>query len=715
MLKLIKKIFPYLFLTIVSIITFFYIYRSWGLNLDIPYFYRGDGLWSMASIKGFMENGSFLINKNIGAIFGSNFYDYPGSEGLYNASIIFLSFFIKDPVSILNFYYLLTYIITSAVSFFTLKYFKISNNLAILASLIISFLSYHVGKGTGHINLGTYYMIPLVFIVLYWIYSNQLEAKIKIVNIFKSKLLYSVVILFLLSNNGIYYSLFTISFLILTGVISSYEHKNIKHFLISLFLSSIIIIGILLNVAPNLIHKYKYGGNPKVAARSYNEAEYYGLKIIDLFMPVTSFNNDYVRKYKERYDNLSFTHGESYSYLGIIGSIGFLILFLNLFNKKSSDKKINLLSFLNLWALSLAITSGIGTMIGYLITSQIRVYSRISIFIAIFSIFALCFTIDKYLRRFKKFNLLVNGIFILIFIFAILDQAKIKSSDFVGTAKLYLSDKSFVQEIEKEIKDEGIIFQLPYKAFPETGPINSLTDYDLFRPYIHSQKTKWSYGIIKETPEDQWIKDVSSLPIEEMVKKLTVSGYNGIYIDTVGYSDKGKEIIKQLSFIIEEKPIISKQGDLIYFSLAKYYEKQLNTLGKNKFEEMRKDTRKLPIIIWWDKNFYPEETDGQDKWRWSKKRSSFTIINGNNDKKKIIMEFSAVSNYPEYSNLTISSKLFTKNLRINGVKTIFKKQIELPQGKFEVKFDTDSKKVVLPNVTTELYFRIFNLKIKKLE
>jgi len=713
--KHIKKILPYFLLTIVSVITFFYIYRSWGFHLNIPYFYRGDGLWNMAGIKGFMENGSFLVNKNIGATFGSNYYDYPGSEGLYNTSIIFLSIFIKDPVSILNFYYLLTYIITSAVSFFTLKYFKVSSNLAVLASLIISFLSYHVGKGTGHISLGTYYMIPLVLIVLYWIYSNQLEVSINIKNIFKSKLLYSVIILFLLANSGIYYSLFTISFLTVTGVISSFERKNIKHLLFSLFLSAIVTTGIFINLAPNIIHAYKYGRNPKVAARSYNESEYYGLKLIDLFMPVTSFHNDYVRKYKERYDTMTFTHGESSSYLGIIGSIGFLILILNLFNKKSSDKKINLLSFLNLWAVSLAITSGIGTMIGYLLTSQIRVYSRISIFIAIFSIFALCFVLDKHLRKLKKYNLVINGIFILIFIFAILDQAKIKSSDFKGTSKLYLSDKSFIQQIEKETKGEGIIFQLPYKAFPETAAVNSLTDYDLFRPYIHSKKTKWSYGIIKETPEDQWIKDVSSLPIEEMAKKLTVSGYTGIYLDTAGYSDKGEEIIQQLSVILEEKPIISKQGDLVYFSLEKYYEKILSALGKEKFQEMRNDARMLPIIIWWDKNFYPEETDGQDTWRWSKKRSSFSIINGNKEKKKIILAFSAVSNYSEYSNLIISSKLFTRSLRINGVKTNFKKEIELPPGKTEVKFDTDSKKVALPNATTELYFRIFNLKINQLE
>ena len=127
---------------------------------------------------------------------------------------------------------------------------------------------------------------------------------------------------------------------------------------------------------------------------------------------------------------------------------------------------------------------------------------------------------------------------------------------------------------------------------------------------------------------------------------------------------------------------------------------------------MRRDARTLPIIVWWDKNFYPEETDGKNTWRWSKKESSLTIINNNNKGKNITLEFSVISDYPEYSNLYISSKSFNKNLKIKSTSTNLKEKIMIPEGKYQINFKTDSKKVLLSNSTRELYFRIFNLKIK---
>lgn len=712
MFKLIKKVFPYLFIVFVTIITFFYVYRAWGFNLNIPYFYRGDALWNIASIKGFIESGKFIKNSNTGAPFGTNYYDYPGSEGLFKLPIVLLTQIIKNPVAVLNFYYLLTFVLTSITAFFTLRYFKISTNLAFLSSLIISFLSYHVGKGTSHINLGTYYIIPLVIVVLHWIFTNQLEVKNNFKDFIKSKLFYSLIILVLLSNSGVYYSFFTISFLVIAGIISSIEYKNIKSLILSFFLSLIIIITILINFLPNIIHQYKYGRNTNVAVRGFNEAEYYGLKVIELFMPVTSFNNNYVRKYKERYDNLTFTKSEGYLYLGVFGSLGFLILILNLFSKKSYDKKINYLSYLTLWALALSVTSGIGTILGYLISSQIRVYSRISIFIAIFSIFALSFILDKYLKKLTRHKWIINIMFICVFLFAILDQAKPITIDAKGITKLYYSDKNFIGEIEK--KGSGsMIFQLPYKPFPESAPINSLTDYDLFRPYIHSVKTKWSYGIIKGTPQDQWIKSIFSLPMKEMVEKMTLAGYGGIYIDTVGYVDGGVELESQLSMILEEKPIRSDLNDLIFFTLKNYKNKLINQYGKNKFENMKKQILTLPIIVGWGKGFYQEETDNINNWHWSKKRSVFTIINDNPGSQGIILKFSMMSNYPEYSNLKISSKLFSQNLKINGTKIDFEKKIKLSQGQYQIELDTDSKKATSPTDSRELYFRIFNLKIEQ--
>jgi len=713
MMNLLKKTAPYLFIFIVTILTFFYVYRSYGFNLDIPYSYQGDAIWNIAGVKGFIENGKFIENINTGAPFGTNYYDYPGSESLYKIFIFVLIFFVKNPVVVLNLYYLLTFILTAIISYIVLKYFKISTNLCIFAALIITFLPYHIKENIGHISLASYYLIPLTVLVLHWIFTNQFSIKnnfreISLSKFIKSKIFLSFIIMILVANNGIYYSFFTITFLILAGIIASIEYKDIKNLFYSFLFTAIIVVTILINVSPNIIHQFKYGRNPNIAHRYYNEPEYYGLKIIELFIPVTNFGNDYVRKFKERYTNFTLTKSERSSYLGIIGSIGFILLILNLFSKKSFDKKIDYLSYLTLWALLLSVATGIGTIVGYLISSQIRVYARISIFINIFAVFALVFLLDKIIKKNNKRKILINTFLIIVYVFAILDQTK---PDEINAKGLYYSDKSFVEKIEKS-GSGSMIFQLPYKSFPESVPVNRLIDYDLFRPYIHSKNLKWSYGIIKGTPQDQWIKTISSLPADQIVEKTTLAGYGGIYIDTTGYIDGGKELENNLSRILLEKPIKSNLNDLIFFNLKNYQQKLIDQYGKKEMGDKKKQILTLPILVEWNKGFYQEETNNVNSWHWSSNISSITLVNDNPEDKNIVLKFSVTANYPEYSNLKISSKSFTKNIKINRTIINFEKKIKLSQRKYQINFDTDSKKVIAPNDPRDLYFRIYNLRVE---
>ncbi|MFH1899658.1 MAG: hypothetical protein ABIJ83_00080 [Patescibacteria group bacterium] len=710
-IKLINKILPYLFITIITILTFFYIYRAWGFNFNLPYFYRGDALWNIASVKGFIEQKQFIENKNLGAPFGNNYYDYPSSETMFKIPIALLASFIKNPVIIINLYYLLTFVITSITSYFVLNYFKVSNNLAILASLVVSFLPYHLLKGISHINLSTYYLIPFVFLVLFWIFDNQIFKSYRSKK--NNKLLWSIIITILIANNGIYYAFFTTYFLVITGIISSFKHRKIKNLLFSILLSFVIFLTVLINILPNINHQIKSGKNQAVAARSYSEAEYYGLKVIELFLPTSNFKSSLIKKYKDRYYNFTLTKSEKSSYLGIIGSIGFILLLMNLFSKKTFDKKINFLSYLNLSALILAIPTGLGTMIGYL-SSQIRVYARISIFINIFAVFALIFFIDKYIKKYSIHKILLNSILIVVFCFAVVDQGRPKEINAKGVSDLFYNDKKFVQKIERDLNFNAMVFQLPYKAFPESIAINQLTDYDLFRPYIHSNNLKWSYGIIKGTSQDRWMKTISELPLEQMVETVAIAGYKGIYYDTVGYSDRGKELEDGLSSILKEKPLKSDLEDLVFFNLSNYQQQLITEHGEDVIDKRRKQIFSLPIMIVWDKGFYSEEKNGKDSWHWSKQESNITLINESQDVKNFNLEFYPVSNNPEMSNLYIESDLFSQQIEINAEKRLFTKSLKIPHGKFKISFKTDSRKYGTATEARDLYFRIFNFELKEL-
>src|SRR5205085_2127797 len=61
----------------------------------------------------------------------------------------------------------------------------------------------------------------------------------------------------------------------------------------------------------------------------------------------------------------------------------------------------------------------------------------------------------------------------------------------------FAEDEEFARRMEASVPPGSMIYQLPYMPFPEVGPVNGITNYDLFRPYLHTRTLRWSYGAMK--------------------------------------------------------------------------------------------------------------------------------------------------------------------------------------------------------------------------
>ena len=69
---------------------------------------------------------------------------------------------------------------------------------------------------------------------------------------------------------------------------------------------------------------------------------------------------------------------------------------------------------------------------------------------------------------------------------------------------------------------------------------------------------------------DIWQQYISSLPLDEMLLELSLSGFNGIYLDGYGYADGGKEQVTALASILGGQPIISANGRMYFFDMSHY-------------------------------------------------------------------------------------------------------------------------------------------------
>lgn len=706
---MIKKIFYLFFLAILSLIPFAIRYQVWNINFLMPFAYDGDIMWNLVSIKGIIEKGWYLTNNSLGAPFNYSIIDYPVSELFHFLLIKFLSLFISNPSLILNIFYIFTFVSTFITSFFVFRHFKIRAGLAIVGAYLFTYLPFHLIRGENHMFLSSYFMIPPIVMVISWIMDKE---TIFFKNIFEKKSILTVIIALLISSTGIYYAFFSVVFILFAGLIGSIQNGRLRNIFAAIVVSLIISSGILINIYPNLIHQISYGGSQAVG-RSPTEAEYYGLKIIGFFIPNSSYHLPLLRKFQVKYMTYALTKDEGgTSYLGAFGVIGFLILLFNLIKKIKIDPKLDNLSYLNLWGVLFATVSGFAIFFTYIVSENIRVYQRISIFIAFFSIFGFILTLNNIFSKIKLAKHIYFIILLIIIFVGLVDLTSVYIPEPRSLYPAFLSDKKFVEQIELSVNDEAMIFQLPYKAFPETPPIHNLGDYALFRPYLHSHTLKWSYGVIKGSSHDQWIKSLSELPVEEMIDKVTVAGYKGIYLNTAGYIDGGEQMGKKLFSVLNQKPIISDTKDHVFYNLINYRRKLIKEYSQEAMDKQQKEVLSLPIAFNWNKGFYPEETDKLDFWRWSKKRSSLTLVNDNPENINITLSFDFMSNYPEYTNLIISSKLFNSELKMNSIKKKFNKKIILPKGPFQIKFETDSKKAISSTDPRELYFRIFNFKVE---
>ena len=131
----------------------------------------------------------------------------------------------------------------------------------------------------------------------------------------------------------------------------------------------------------------------------------------------------------------------------------------------------------------------------------------------------------------------------------------------------FTSDEVFVQTIEALLPEGAMVFQLPYAWFPEQGQIHQMVDYDHFRGYLHSRRLRWSYGAYKGRSGDAWILEISSKPVEEIVRRVTEAGFGGIYIDRSGFPDGGRDLESKLSLILHDQALVSPNNLLAFFKL----------------------------------------------------------------------------------------------------------------------------------------------------
>lgn len=535
-----------------------------------------------------------------------------------------------------------------------------------------------------------------------------------------------LIICLLIASTFIYFSFFACFFLLVAGVCTALSQKKWIPLLNAGILIGIIVLGIFAYNFPSFLYQHDNGKNLQSAIRSPTESEIYGLKIIQLLLPIPQHRIGFFSKITQLYMNSSPVINENFmSALGLVGSIGFILLIGVLFFTLPSSSKIHplinrlsQLSILNIFAILFCTIGGFGEIFAFTVTSQIRALNRVSIFIAFFSLLAVLivfeYIYDVYLNK-KNLRWIYYLLILLVLFIGIFDQT---SEQFIppyqSIKNEYLNDKNFIEKIEANTPNDTMIFQLPYVPFPENPPVNQMADYDHFRAYLHSVNIRWSYGAMKGRNGDLWQKEIVSKPPTEMVDGLSFAGFNGIYVDSYGYADNGKDVISSLTSILQTTPLVSDNGRLYFFDMTQYNIQLKSQYTSDEFEK-HKDQILYPIGVYWQGGFSGFEGSTENNWRWCSSQGTLVLDNPSDKERTFILNVSFSTGYPELSNLKIKSDLFSENLKINSTTVFFSKKIIVSPGRYEITFTSDAKRVDALLDPRFLVFRVWNFNIKELE
>jgi phosphoglycerol transferase len=112
---------------------------------------------------------------------------------------------------------------------------------------------------------------------------------------------------------------------------------------------------------------------------------------------------------------------------------------------------------------------------------------------------------------------------------------------------------------------------LPYVAFPESGNLEAMGDYDPFRGYLHSATLHWSYATMRGRAQDRADRDLANLPAGQMVPRLRALGFAGIWIDLYGYDpSQRRRVATDFASATASNPLVSGDPDhrFLFYKIA---------------------------------------------------------------------------------------------------------------------------------------------------
>lgn len=594
--KVLTELGFYLIVLITTLLIWCIVLEVWRADWYIPFDYGTelgtDVLGISTWIKAYVQHGFSWEQSDISFPFSVS---RKGNFGVDRNILLFeiiCSLFSSSYGASLNTLYLLSFLTVSITTVYCLRCLKFSRTISLAATTIYTFLQYHLMRGEIHLYLSFYFTVPLAILLMLWIVDESfLTEHFSKCAIGKIRYAYIVFGLFslLIGLQQPYYAFFS-AIGICYALIYNLYHINFRKVLESIvYLLIIAMVTLLMNLYPlfytsNAAMKYMHH------QRTVRNLEAYGLKIINLLLPVQNHRLSILAKLRQHYDTLVGVGNseEAWISLGLILAVCFCIALVVVLVNGKVDRQIRICGCFILAFVLVSTVGGASSIIG-LVFPLLRCYNRMIVYIAMFCVIVFAVLAEK-MKTFlsiKKIPIIIQyGILLLLTGFAIWDQTTPANVyAYEATKEEYIQDEEFVQAIEAIMPEGACIFELPLLPTGTTS-IQNLRDYELYKPYLHAKSSKWLHMYSVGSQTDQWVNILHGLPLRTVIDIIVCCDFQGVYIDSRGYTpDELEKVLKVLDSIEGTATVRSEDGKKIFYSLTAYRAKLCEELGTDKIRK----------------------------------------------------------------------------------------------------------------------------------
>lgn len=561
----------------------------WSIPFDYGTELGTDVLGMSSILKSYIQDGFSWKLTNISIPFLFNRKESFGVDRIILLLEIICTQFFSSYGTCLNVLYFFSFVLTGFSAIYCLRSLKFSRVNSYIGSLIYTFLQYHMMRGEMHLYLSFYYTAPIAIIIMLWLINEAyLDERFSKYLFREIRHAYIVLGLFslIIGLQQPYYAFFSALGICFAQLYNVYH----KHF--SKVLEGIVYLGIItmttlaVNLEP-LFHTSNTAMEYMHQQRTVANIEIYGLKIINLLLPIQNHRIPILAKLRQHYDSLVGVGNseESWISLGLILAVCFCIALIAALIQGKADQRIKVCGCFILAFVLVSTVGGASSIIG-LVFPLLRCYNRMVVFIAMFCVIVfavLAEKLDAFLSSKKVPWSIRCGLLILLAVFAVWDQTTPANVyAYESTKEEYIQDEEFVQAIEAIMPEGACIFELPLLPTGTTS-IQNLRDYELYKPYLHARSSKWLHMYSVGSQTDQWVNILHGLPLRTVIDIIVCCDFQGVYIDSRGYTpDELEKVLEVLDSIEGTATIRSEDGKKIFYSLTAYRAKLCEELGTDK-------------------------------------------------------------------------------------------------------------------------------------